>query len=156
MIEIAIPGFGSLRLHHLVLDYNGTLAVDGDLLPGVRRRLASLSRNLRVHVLTADTFGTARSALQRVPCVLSVLPARRQDRAKRAYVKKLGDAKTVCIGNGRNDCLMLEAAALGIAVVQKEGAASAAIWAADIAVPEIIDALDLLDKPLRLVASLRS
>ena len=28
MIEISIPGFGTLRLEHMVLDYNGTLACD--------------------------------------------------------------------------------------------------------------------------------
>ena len=35
MIEIDVPGFGALRLEHLVLDYNGTLACDGMLLEGV-------------------------------------------------------------------------------------------------------------------------
>ena len=28
MIELDIPGFGQRALHHLVLDYNGTLAID--------------------------------------------------------------------------------------------------------------------------------
>ena len=42
MISISIPGSGSLNLDHLVLDYNGTLAVDGVLLPGVKETLQSL------------------------------------------------------------------------------------------------------------------
>jgi len=156
MLKVAIPGFGSLRLRHLVLDYNGTLAVDGRLLPGVRERLEALSDALQLHVVTADTFGTARGALARVPCEFFILPVKRQDRGKLAYVRRLGADKTVCIGNGRNDRLMLRAAALGIAVIQKEGAAYAAICAADLVVPGIIEALDLLHHPLRLVASLRS
>ena len=39
MIAHKIPGFGALRLEHLVLDYNGTLALDGRLLRGVGPRL---------------------------------------------------------------------------------------------------------------------
>ena len=34
MNAIQIPGFGRLILEHLVLDYNGTLAVDGALFTG--------------------------------------------------------------------------------------------------------------------------
>ena len=37
-------------------------------------------------------------------------------------MERLGAANVVCIGNGRNDCLMLAAAALGIVVAQEEGA----------------------------------
>ena len=35
MIEIAIPGGESLRLAHALLDFNGTLAQDGQLIEGV-------------------------------------------------------------------------------------------------------------------------
>ncbi|HUL91357.1 MAG TPA: hypothetical protein VLV56_03315 [Burkholderiales bacterium] len=156
MLEIDIPGFARLSLQHLVLDYNGTLALDGRLLPGVRRRLSTLSRALEIHVVTADTFGAARAALAGLPCRALILPARRQDRAKLAYVKRLGAARTACIGNGRNDRLMLKAAALGIAVLQGEGAAGVTLAEADIVIPAIAEALDLLAKPLRLTASLRS
>jgi soluble P-type ATPase len=156
MREVDIPGYASLRVKYLVLDYNGTLAVDGALLPGVGRRIRALSRVLEIHVVTADTFGSVRAALKGLPCRVSVLPARGQDRAKRAYVVRLGAARTACIGNGRNDRLMLKTAALGIAVLQGEGAASVALAAADLIAPTITEALDLLAKPLRLVASLRS
>ena len=156
MLAIDIPGFGALRLRHLVLDYNGTLAVDGALLPGTTRRLAALRRTLRIHVVTADTFGKARAALRDVRCKLVILGGGPQDRAKAAYVRRLGPGSTACIGNGRNDRLMLRSAALGIAVVQAEGAAPASIVAADVVVTDIRDALDLLLEPLRLVASLRS
>ena len=155
MLEIDIPGFALLRLKHLVLDYNGTLAVDGALLPGVKERLDSLSSALSLHVLTADTFGTSRAALAGLRCALSILGPERQDQAKQAYVERLGATEVVCIGNGRNDRLMLKSAALGIAVMGAEGSAAAAVTAADIVIPGIIDALDLLDKPRRLLASLR-
>ena len=35
MIAVDIPGYGPLRLEHLVMDYNGTLAVDGEIAAGV-------------------------------------------------------------------------------------------------------------------------
>jgi soluble P-type ATPase len=156
MLEIDIPGYRALRLEHLVLDYNGTLACDGALLDGVRERLNALTGTLHIHILTADTFGKARAQLVDVPCALSILPVEDQARRKREYVQRLGPETTVCVGNGRNDRLMLQEAGLGIAVVQTEGAAVQTVLAADVLSPDILTALDLLTHPLRLVATLRS
>jgi soluble P-type ATPase len=156
MLEIDIPGYRVLRLAHLVLDYNGTLACDGELLDGVRERLATLAGMLQLHILTADTFGKARAQLVDVPCDLSILPAEDQDRRKLEYIQRLGPETTVCVGNGRNDRLMLQEAGLGIVVVQAEGAAVQTVLAADVLAPDVLAALDLLTHPLRLVATLRS
>lgn len=156
MIEISIPGFRDLRLEHLVLDYNGTLAVDGRLIPGVKDRLQTLAKDLGVHVVTADTFGKVRSALGDSDCTVTILPAGDQAEAKREYVLGLGADRTVCIGNGRNDRLMLHEAALGIAVILPEGAFAGSLTAADVVCTGIAEALDLLKNPLRLTATLRS
>ncbi|MGB8211939.1 MAG: HAD hydrolase family protein [Anaerolineales bacterium] len=155
MIEITIPGYRSLRLQHLVMDYNDTLAQDGRLLEGIRPRLESLAGNLSLHVITADTFGMARSQLEGLPCELVILPTQGQAQAKLAYVESLGLEQVVAIGNGRNDRLMLASAALGIAVVQAEGAAGEILAAADVVMPGICPALDSLLFPQRLVATLR-
>ena len=156
MLEIDIPGYRALRLQHLVLDYNGTLACDGTLLDGVRDRLHILAGTLHIHILTADTFGKARAQLVGVPCELSILPGEDQAQRKLEYVQRLGPETTVCVGNGRNDRLMLQEAGLGIAVVQTEGAAVQTVLAAHVLSPDILTALDLLTHPLRLVATLRS
>jgi soluble P-type ATPase len=159
MIEIAVPGYNEnspLQIKHLVLDYNGTLACDGNLLPGVKEYLKSLSENLQIHVLTADTFGNVSSSLEGVPCKLFVLSSKNQEIGKLEYVEGLGCEHTVCIGNGRNDRLMLKAAALGIAVILEEGASVEAVMSADIVCTSILSALELLTKPLRLTATLRS
>jgi len=155
MIELEIPGFGPLALRHLVSDYNGTLAVDGALIPGVREKLHILAGLLDVHVVTADTFGIARRELAGIHCVLHILEGEGHDRQKEAYVEKLGSAGVVVLGNGRNDRLMLAAARLGIAVAEKEGCAVAALNAADILTHSALDALDLLINPKRLKATLR-
>ena len=156
MNAIQIPGFGTLTLEHLVLDYNGTLAVDGALLPGVKEALNTLSDQLAIHVVTADTFGKAAVGLQGVNCRLTVLEDGRQDQAKLYFVKRLGAQRTASVGNGRNDALMLAASALGIAVILSEGVSTASLNAADIACTNIVSALELLNHPLRLTATLRS
>lgn len=156
MIEIEIPGFRLLQLAHLVLDYNGTLAVNGDLIEGVKSRLNDLAGSLGIHVVTADTFGKAARALDGLNGRLVILPPGNQAAAKADYVRQLGGQATVAIGNGRNDRLMLEQAALGIAVLGEEGTAAAAILAADLVVQDVFSALELFRNPRRLVATLRS
>ena len=139
-----------------MLDFNGTLAIDGRLLTGVKTRLAKFAGSLRIHVVTTDTFGRARASLRGVDCTLEILRPGGEDRAKARYVRRLRRRAVACIGNGRNDRLMLRAAALGIATVQREGAAAETLDAADIVVHDVRDALDLLLAPRRLVATLRS
>ncbi|MFO7931772.1 MAG: HAD family hydrolase [Thermodesulfobacteriota bacterium] len=155
-MEIEIPGYGTLSLNHLVMDYNGTLAVDGAPVKGVDSALERLSGSLELHVLTADTFGRAEAELRRMPCGLTVLPPGDQAVAKRDCVIRLGADNTAAIGNGRNDRFMLDAARLGICVLLEEGAATGALNAADVVCPSILSALELLSNPLRLKATLRS
>jgi len=156
MIAIDIPGFGKLELAHLVLDYNGTLAVDGRLLPGVAEALSSLAPSICIHVVTADTFGLAKTELAGLPVNLVVTPTEGQAEAKHQFVSELGAKTVVAIGNGRNDRKMLRAAVLGIALVQREGGAAEALTSADLVSVSILDSLELLCNPKRLVATLRS
>jgi P-type E1-E2 ATPase len=156
MFSHEIPGYGLLTLEHLVLDYNGTLAVDGEMLPGVKTILKTLSGQLSIHVVTADTFGKAANGLVGVDCRLTVLKAGNQDQAKVDFVNQLGADRTVCIGNGRNDARMLAAAALGIAVILDEGASMVSLNAADIVCTSIVSALELFMNPMRLTATLRA
>jgi len=156
MIDITIPGHRTFRFQHLVMDYNGTLALDGTLLEGVRPRLELLAEQLHLHVITADTFGLAQEQLRGINCKLIILPGKEQASAKVDYVHSLGDEQVAAIGNGRNDRLMLEAAMLGLVVVQGEGASIESCLVANLLVPDILTALDLLLHPKRLIATLRS
>jgi soluble P-type ATPase len=156
MLEIDIPGYRRLHFNHLVMDYNGTLAQNGAFLAGVMPRLEQLAKSLRLHVVTADTFGQAKANLAVLPCEVAILSVENQAQSKLAYIENLGRDHVVAIGNGRNDRMMLAAAALGIAVVQKEGAATETLSAADVVVSDIRSALDMLLFPKRLIATLRS
>mmetsp|Transcript_3503 Transcript_3503/g.2080 ORF Transcript_3503/g.2080 Transcript_3503/m.2080 type:complete len:157 (+) Transcript_3503:5733-6203(+) len=156
MIEILIPGYKKLQLKHLVTDFNGTMACDGKLLDNLEEILEILAGRLAIHILTADTFGKVKSELSKINGSISILPADNQDKGKLEYIKKLGLEFTVCIGNGRNDHLMLEKAGLGIALIQEEGACVKTLLSADIVCTDIISALKLLTNTKRLVATLRS
>ncbi len=138
-----------------MLDYNGTLAVDGQLIGGVAEKLQQLSEQLVIHVVTADTFGLTGEHMKNIPCHIEILDEGDQEQKKADYLKTLGAEKTVCIGNGANDRKMLKNAILGIAVIQEEGAATKTLIAADVLCHSIHDALDLLLKPKRLIATLR-
>lgn len=150
-----MPGFGNIKLKYLVLDFNGTLAVDGKLLPGIRRRLVALSRSLEIVVLTANTHGSAARELKGIKCRLKILDGDNVRQQKARELGSINPATSVCIGNGNNDVSMLKIARVGIAVVGTEGAASQAVTVADIVVKDPSDALDLLLKPKRLKATLR-
>ena len=155
MLEIAIPGFGQVKLEHLVSDFTGTLTVDGALIPGVKERLNNIAQFLSVHIVTADTFGTAREQLRDIQCATVFLTGADQDIQKEDYIKKLGPDHVAAVGNGNNDRRMLHAARLGIAVIEGEGASAQAVMAATIVVRSIADAFDLLLNPTRCKATLR-
>lgn len=130
--------------------FNGTLAVDGKLIHGVKEQLNLLAEHLEIHIVTGDGMGTAGSELCDVNCNLTITPAEQQALTKQNYIRQLDPTKTVAIGNGRNDCFILQEAALGIAILGNEGLANDAFMAADLIIPSINLALELLTYPKRL------
>ncbi len=147
-----IPGAGTMEIDHIVLDLNGTLSCRGELIEGVAPRLTPLARDLELHLVTADTLDTAGRLAAGLPVsVVTISPG--SDKAE--LVSALGAGHTVAIGNGRNDEAMLRVAELGIAVIGPEGAAVAAVLAADVVCGSILDALDLLLDARTLASTLR-
>lgn len=155
MFELDIPGFGSVRLFHLVSDFTGTLSVDGKLIDGVREKLNEVAKFLKVHILTADTFGRAKAELEGIECEVHILEGEDHDIQKEEFVNMLGSSSVFALGNGNNDRRMLSAAKIGVAVCLAEGCAIDAINSADIVVKSPLDAFDLLLNPKRLKATLR-
>ena len=156
MLRIEIPGVNTYSLEHLVVDYNGTIAKDGELLDGVAELFALLAESVSLHVLTADTHGTVAQKVQALPVALHIIGEGPQDVSKLTVIKSLGSSNVAAVGNGRNDVLMLREAALGIAVIQREGCAGILLASADVVCTSINDALDLLLHPARLQATLRN
>ncbi len=155
MITIPIPGWGNLDVEAIVLDLNGTLATDGRVPPPVKDKIKSLTEKVNVYVLTADTQGTADEQMRGLDVELVKVEGQESQKEKFEFLKTLNLEKTVVLGNGSNDQLILKEAALGVAVLGEEGLSASAIKHADLVVKNILDALDLFMKPKRLIATLR-
>ena len=155
MIELSIPGRGLIELEHLVCDVNGTLALDGQLLEGLVRALTDLRDRLELHLLTADTHGRQELIDRQLDLQAVRIQPGDEARQKADYVRRLGAERVVAIGQGANDAAMLECAGLAICVFSREGTSIEALLAADLVVPDIYAALEIIDHPLRLVATLR-
>ena len=156
MINIDIPKQKKIKAEHLVLDFNGTIAIDGKLIPNVKDILNHLSKKIKIHILTADTFGSSENELLGTNCSINILKPSTQDKQKMQFVTDLGKDNVIAIGNGTNDSLMLKTAVLGIAVIQEEGASFKSLQNADVICNNIIDALNLLSKEKRIKATLRN
>ncbi len=155
MIQIAIPGRGNYELKHLVLDLNGTIALDGEIVEGVKERIQRLSELLSVSIVTADTHGSIQRLEEGIKTMIHKIEQGKEGAQKLALVQQLGESNTICIGNGNNDVSMLREAALSVCIIGEEGASTEAMLSSDVVVPDINSALELLLKPNRLVATLR-
>lgn len=155
-MKIEVPGHKLIEIHHLLLDYNGTLALDGILIEGVADRIQEIAaKGIDIHIITADTNGTVRESCRDLPVQIEIFENTGAAVSKRSVAEKLGAEYCACIGNGYNDRHMFETCALSLAVIGAEGCSIRAIMQADIACNHILDALDLILKSNRTVATLR-
>jgi soluble P-type ATPase len=152
MIRIDIPLRGTIELQHAVFDINGTLAIDGMPVPGVINSLKVLTDHLALHALSAGTHGNMTEIERMLGLPIHIVQSGEE---KARYVQQLNPIHTVAIGNGMNDVGMLRLASIGIAIMGSEGTAAQVLLAADVVALGPVDAIDLLLKPKRLVATLR-
>ncbi len=152
---ITIPHYATLTLRYVVLDYNGTLAKDGELKSEAKVLLKSLTDSYAVHVITADTFGSVQAQVEGFDVTVKVLKSDDHTLEKAAYVRSLTADSCVAVGNGNNDQKMLKDAALGIALIGDEGCSTQTLLNSDIVCKNIADALELLLNEKRLIATLR-
>jgi soluble P-type ATPase len=114
-----------------------------------------LGDRLQIHLITADTHGKQDIIDLQLNMKATRLRAGQEGEQKAAYVHQLGSEHVVAIGQGANDAAMLKTAAIGICILSPEGTALETLLSADLVVPDIFTALGLLEKPLRLIATLR-
>ncbi|MBN1305438.1 MAG: HAD family hydrolase [Anaerolineales bacterium] len=136
-------------------DVNGTLAVDGELIDGLAERISSLRKRLEVHMLTADTHGHQAVIDKQLDLSATIVTPGNESQQKADFVRRLGADTVVALGQGANDAAMLMAAGLGVCVLSQEGLAAETLMCADLVVPDVHTFFDLMDKPMRVVASLR-
>jgi len=157
MISCQIPGRDTLEIFHLVCDVNGTLTQDGILMRGVAATFEKLKDHVSIHLVSADTYGRLselESALAGSVHKFIRLTAGSEAEQKLEYLEAL-EGGVAAIGQGTNDRLMIKEADLGICVMSPEGSAVETLLNADIVVPDILTALELLLNPTRLKATLR-
>lgn len=157
MINFTLPDGHEYTIINVIFDYNGTLAEDGVIAPEIKELLEKVGKVANVTVLTADTFGLARAQLADVNGIqLYIIDKGQEAEQKRNFVRACGAGNTICFGNGANDQAMFTEAVLAVGVIGPEGAYQPTLAQADIVVTNPRDALLLLLKPGRLVATLRT
>ena len=160
-VLLDIPGLGRRRILALISDYTGTLSLDGKLTAGLWEALSEVSKKLDLHIITADTFGTAAQELTGLPLKMHRLkgPGGDHDLQKRQFLEAFDARSVVVFGNGNNDRLLLKAVkeggGLAIAVENGEGCAADAIQSANVLISGASNALNLLLRTDRLKATLR-
>jgi len=155
MIEMTIPGRGNIKIYNLVMDVNGTIALDGNLLPGVVEKISILKDRLDIWLLTANTHGSQKKIDLLLGIHSHIIQKGNEVEQKKEFLRNLNPETIIAIGQGANDIGMLEMAKIGICVISPEGTYGKTMLAADIITPDIISALELIENPLRLVATLR-
>jgi soluble P-type ATPase len=155
-MKIEIPGKNELVIEQVVFDYNGTLATDGIIRQAVKTALVQLSKQLKVVVLTADTYGTVGKELQGTGIQIHRFPEEQAGLSKQKYVMASGPMTTATVGNGFNDMPMSRAGALSITVLGNEGCHGRLLAEADIVVSDILNVFELFNKPNRIKATIRT
>lgn len=154
-MTIEIPNYKNMTITDIICDYNGTIAKDGVVLPGIKRLFAQLRKDYTLHVITADTFGSVKAQLEGYGAEIKILTSSDHTREKADFIVTLGAGQCAAMGNGNNDAEMLKSASIGIAVLGDEGCSTETLLSADIVCQNSADALALFSEPKRLIATLR-
>ena len=154
MIPIERPGLDPLEFESVLLDFDGTLAIDRRVHPKVKDKINLLSKRTNIYVLTTQRKELIEERLRKVKAEIIYLAEGDSSRRKLDLLRQLGPSRCVAIGNGMDDAAMIEEAGIGICVIGKEGSSGEAMNNADLVFTDILDALDFLLKPLRQKATL--
>lgn len=156
MLIYEIPGRGKIEVENIVFDYNGTIAVDGKILEGIKDLFLQLENYVNIYILTADTYGTVVEQCRYFPGKVLTFPQENAGESKKDIVRKLGKEKTMAVGNGFNDIPMFQEAALSIAVIEGEGTSGKLLAQADIITRNITEAIDIILSKNKVKATLRN
>ena len=154
MITIERPGQKPLEIEFILIDFEGTLAQDRRVHPKAKDKINLLAKRAKIYIFSRGEKERVEEVLRKAKAEIIFLTEGEASRAKLDLLRQLGPLKAVAIGNGFDDAPVIEEAGLGICVIGKEGAAGRTIQKADVVVRDILDALDLLLKPLHQAATL--
>ncbi|TJX14549.1 ATPase P [Tissierella creatinini] len=156
MVRYEIPGRNNLEIQNIIFDYNGTLAINGKLIHGVKDLINRLAGDVDIYILTADTYGTVEEECKDINAKVLSFPTENAGKSKREIVRNLGASNTICVGNGFNDIPMFEEAIISIAIIEGEGVSGKLLAKADIVSRSIVEALEMLLNKDMIKATLRN
>jgi soluble P-type ATPase len=154
MISIQRPGMESLDIHFVLIDFEGTLAMDGRVHPKAKDKVNLLSKRAAITILTKSNREKVEETLTKMKVEILSVTEGDSSQQKLNILQRLGPHQTAVIGNGLDDVRIMEQAGLGMCVIGKEGSSAEAMAKADLVVTNVLDALDFLLKPLRQRATL--
>ncbi len=171
MIPIERPGLKPLEIEFVLIDFEGTLAVDRRVHPKAKDKINLLSKRTKIYVLVNPPPPPLNKGgeggilakgekeliderLTKVKAEIIYLAEGDSSQGKLDLLYQLGPARCVAIGNGVDDAAMIQEAGIGICVIGKEGSSGDATKNAALVFTDILDALDFLLKPLRQRATL--
>jgi soluble P-type ATPase len=149
MISIQRPGMENLDIHFVLIDFEGTLAMDGRVHPKAKDKVNLLSKRATITILTKSNREKVEETLRKMKVEILYVTEGDSSQQKLNALQRLGPHQTAVIGNGLDDVRIMEQAGLGMCVIGKEGASAEAMAKADLVVTHVLDALDFLLKPLR-------
>ena len=154
MISIQRPGMETLDIHFVLLDFEGTLGMDGRVHPKAKDKVNLLSKRVTVYILTKSSKEKVEETLKKMKAEILSMTEGDSSQQKLDVLQRLGPHQTAVIGNGFDDVQIMEQAGLGMCVIGKEGSSPEAVAKADLVVTSVLDALDFLLRPLRQGATL--
>jgi soluble P-type ATPase len=154
MISIERPGQNNLEFEFILIDFEGTLTSDRRVHPKAKDKINLLSKRAQIYILMKGEKEPVEERLRKVRAEITYLAGAGASQQKLDLLRRLGANRTVAIGNGMDDALMIEEAGFGICIMSKEGTFSETMKKADLVFMNILDALDFLLKPLRQKATL--
>jgi len=143
-----------LDIHFVLIDFEGTLAMDGRVHPKAKDKVNLLSKRATVTILTKSNREKVEKTLRKMKAEILYVAEGDSSQQKLNVLQRLGPHQTAVIGNGLDDGQIMEQAGLGMCVIGKEGSSAEAMAKADLVVTHVLDALDFLLKPLRQRATL--
>ncbi len=168
MIPIERPGLNPLEIEYILLDFDGTLAIDRRVHPKAKDKINLLSKRTHIYIFVnppTPPFNKGgeggilakeliEERLRKVKAEIIYLAEGDSSRRKLNLLRELGPTRCAAIGNGMDDAAIMQEAGIGICVIGREGTSGGAVKNADLVFTDILDALDFLLKPLRQRATL--
>ncbi len=152
---INVPETGKYEIENIVFDYNGTIAINGEIISGILEKIVKLTEVFNVAIITADTFNTVRKAFKNTNVNIHIIDNENGMIQKKEFIKNIGSNKTIALGNGRNDELMLKESIISVAILNDEGVSLKALNSADFLLKDINHFFEMIEEPKKLIAILR-